>query len=561
MPRPVVAEDAEGIRAEVVLDGHATDRDLRWTAEGARIVRSSGTSAWIEEGFGPWTLSADLVRRDRVLATGTIGGGGAPRVVAGGGRLLIGGGKPPGAVLEVWEGAALDEPEAGGTVSIRWTLPGGRTSPWSTATAGSLPGRPSRRLPLDPLACGDPDFPRRAGGGHVACSQDADPHLGLWLPEDAQAPEPIAPPLLPGRADPTPIAPGGAAVSMGPEGTLIWVDDELGSWLPGSAGAAARVGRRAMGRPASDGVSVAFLGPDRLEIGPAGGAQRFQVPASPAETAGNLAVGRGVAAWVEQRRGGRILELHDATIHRGARLADGDVGSVLIAGAWLAWTEADCLRALCLDGGLSHRLPREPGQGMPAVLDDWLIAPLRSGRLAALHLPTGLSLDVETGVRIAEPRGASGGRLTTWLREPGTAGDLFEWDAVVRVFEEDGPASSGDLLAPLPGGHGGRRGALAPNGERSVRLDPGPGSWVLEAWVGGGESRPAPEVALGGRRLGTPALVAGPSEPEPGAWTVLARFSASSRTPWAERELRVTWTAGPDGAIVDALRLRPGGSA
>ncbi len=222
------------------------------------------------------------------------------------------------------------------------------------------------------------------------------------------------------------------------------------------------------------------------------------------------------------------------------------------AGRWLLWQEGGTVEALSTEGGQGWSRQAEAAE-LPEVLDDWLLLPLRSGGLRAIHLPTGLSLDLETGPGLLELRGAGGGGFTTWLRTAGEPGYLAEWTAPVRVFEEDGAAGSGDPLEALPGGHGGSHGLLLSGASRVLELDPGAGGWLLERWVHAGGDDP-PEVALGGRAL--PVAPLDGSVVEPGAWVRLADVSVPASATWEQRRLRITWTAADERAIVDAVRLR-----
>ena len=557
--RPLVEVTDDRLTARVLLDGELEGREVRWIATGTRLLGGSGDSASFATTDGPWTIRAELIDAGRVLDQGQAGGGGAPRIAAGWDRAVVDGSAPAGASLEIHGGGSLAGLTPGETVSVRWTGPDGTTSPWSSATAGSLPGTPTRMLPLNPLACGDREFPRRVGLGHVTCSEAGDPPvLDRWLAPTATAPLPVDDlPVRQGRTAPSSVAPASAAVSAGPDRRLVWTTDELGSWLPGLA-TTNPLGRRSVrGRPASDGRSMTFAGPDRVEVGRLGTSQRFQIPARPVDGDHPLALSGDWLAMVEGPVGLESLRLHDVARHRGATIAGGRPRVPVLAGRWLAWQGDGAIHAAPTDGGPSWSRPADPGDGAPAVLDDWLVVPLRSGGLAAFHLPSGLAIDLETSPGLVEARGASAGALTTWLRAPGEAGRMAEWRATHRVFEEDGAAASGDPLGHIPGGHGGTRGALAPGGTRQVELDPGPGAWLLELWLGAGEEGPPPAVDQGGRRLAVPDRMVGPPQGEPGRWEPLARVGADAGTGWEQRRLRVTWTAGPGGAIVDAVRLRP----
>lgn len=554
---PLVEVGGDRLVARVLLDGPLEGGRIDWSSTGARPDGASDLEATFVRAGGPWTIRAILTRDGRTLDSGEVSGGGAPRIVAGWDRAVVAE-APPGSTLEIRDGESLEGLSPGQTVSVRW-VGGDDASPWSSATAGALPSGPARLLPLDPLGCGDRHFPRRVGAGHVGCSGAADPAgLDLWLAPGASAPTAIEDlPARHGRPPPPAVLADRAAVSSGPGRALIWATNELGSWLPGRATSSA-LGRRTMrGRPASDGVTLAFAGDDRVEVGRLGTSQRFQIPAAPTDQARPLAVSGDWLAVVEGPVGQEGLLLHHVKRHRGGALTTSRPRLPVLAGRWLTWQTEGAVHALSLDGGAGWSHAVRAGEGEPVVLDDWLVVPLRAGGLRALHLPSGLSQDLETGAGIAGLRGASAGALTTWLRQPGEAGTLAEWEVPHRVFEEDGPSGAGDPLAHLPGGHGGARGRLAPGARRSLVLDPGPGTWSLDLWVTGADDAPAPTVQQGERLLPVPPRIAGPGGDEPGRWVPLTALSAGREQGWEQTAVQITWTGGAGGAIVDAVRLRP----
>ena len=559
IPRPVVEETPGGLTARVQLDGELEDQEILWTGTGVTLVDSQGTNASFRRTGDSWRVHAQLLHGDRVVDEGEVSGGGAPRIAAGRDRAVVEGAVPGSGALEVHGGRSLERLEPGDTISVRWVRPDGATSPWSSATAGGLPGAPSRMLALDPKACADPDFPRRSGSAHVTCSDSADPPvLDSWLSATASAPIPIADlPVRSGRSKAETPLPRTAAVSQGPARRLIWTADQVGTWMPGEA-TSNPLGRRAIrGRPASDGRSVVFAGPDRLEVGQLGGSQRFQVPARPVDGEHHGPVVGDCVAAVEGPVGHESLLLHHVARHRGATIAAARPRLPLLSGPWLSWTDEAAVRALPTEGGLAWTWPLQPAEGLPAALDDWLVVALRPGGLAALHLPTGLAIDLESGDRLAELRGAGAGAMTTWLREPGEAGQLAEWRAAYRIFEEDGPAAAGEALTRLAGGHGGSHGRLADGATRWIELDPGLDAWFVDIWVGPGQGGVPPTVTQGDRRLPAGGLIAEPAEQSPGHWVELARTLVSSGRGWEDRRVRITWSGGAAGTFVDAVRLRP----
>ena len=559
MPRPVVQETGSTLTARVVLDGDLQNQRIRWSITGARLLGDDGTEATFERTDGAWSIGAELVNGSRVVDQGVTRGGGAPLLAATWDRAIVGGDAPVGASLEVYGGRGLDRLEPGETVSVRWIAPDGVVSPWSSATTGGLPRAPSRVLSLDPLACGDRDFPRRVGAGHVTCSTgDHDAALDRWLGPTASAPALIADlPVRQGKSEAEPIPPWTAAVAQGPARRLVWTSDQAGSWLPGMASMTPLGRREVLGRPASDGRSVVFAGRDRLEVGQLGGSQRYQIPARPVHTEHPVAVGGEWVAVVEGPVGQESLRLHHISQHRGSTIANGRPRSPLLAGGWLSWQGDGEIEALSVDGGWRRTWTVAAADGLPAALDDWLIVARRTGGLAALHLPTGVATVLETGSGLLELRGASAGGFTTWLRQAGQPGRMADWQASQRIFEEDGAAAGGDPLARHPGGHGGSHGRLAEGTTRWVEVDPGPGTWSVDVWVGEGQQGPAPTVERGGRSIAGVGLVTGPAEGEPGHWVSIGPPLASSGRGWEDRRIRIIWSGGPGGATVDAMRLRP----
>ena len=175
-----------------------------------------------------------------------------------------------------------------------------------------------------------------------------------------------------------------------------------------------------------------------------------------------------------------------------------------------------------------------------------------------MHVLTGQAVSLAQGPELVTPRGCSAGRATTWSRAPGTVGELQAWEARWRVFEEGGPSSSGAPLQLEAGGHGGRHGVLRTAGaEHHLHIDPGTGRTSLELWIG-----PGAEASLASLRVkhGARSLrIEVPAEATPpdgfGHWLVVGSLDSAPSTPPAERSLHLTWSASPEGTVIDAVRI------
>ncbi|MCP4871571.1 MAG: hypothetical protein GY898_22920 [Proteobacteria bacterium] len=553
-PLTEVGDDGS-VRLEVLLAGSMPRlARVRWTAEGGVLTDDGLTATLVPDG--PWMVRAELLQAEqRVLDRISMAGepGGIP-VTATWNRLLVGR-LPAGGELEVVPPLVDGAMTPGQTVSLRARLPDGTTTPWSTATAGGLLGAGDLAPWPAARSCDDVAFPARIGTGHVACGADG----GLTTFRSRTRAEDLA--LVRPGSQPEPITPpaGASSVVEGPDGGIVVAGEYLGGWRDDGTSFARFLGDRAVrGRPASDGITVAFARADRVEVGAWDSPARVQLPARPADVERPVAVGFGWVAIVEGRLGHERLRLQDTAGRRSATLATTlrprEPG---FAGTWAWWLTADGLEALSLEGRARIRSPVEAAPGRPAALDDWLLTARRGSGLHAVHLPTGLTAELPTG-GLTQLRGAAAGRATTAQQPADGADRLVGWSTALRLFEEDGGATSGSIPRQRAGGHGGSTGVLLPEGERTLRFDPGPGGGTLEAWI---SDLPGPwaaiEVTVGGPD--TTGIRATPqASPEgPGRWVRLTELPAAPRTPIARRIVDLTWTAGPEGGLIDAIRLLP----
>jgi hypothetical protein len=463
-------------------------------------------------------------------------------------------------------------------VSVRARWADGQESSWATATPGALPtATRERRIPLDPLACGDAAFPRQAAAGHVGCrgpeerGPDAEeqPLLDLFVADGSQKPRDLRgrPSTSPG-GPPVELWPSKAATAAAPDDDLIWAGLSMGFWSPaGGPPAAPLPGARIRGRPAADATTLAFARADRLEAAPRGSNQRSQIPARPADVARPLAVAGGWLAVLEGPLGGNTLRVLDARRSRSAVMAGpSELRSLGAAGSWLAFFEDATLRLLPLLGGEAWRLPLRGGfASAPEGFDDWFVVESRAGgsvELLAVHAPTGIvtPLWAAAGEHVAL-RGANGGRLSAWVRAPGEPGELRAREAPQRVFEEDGIGIRGTPLRTRAGGHGGAHGWLPGSGERFLRFDPGPRGGRVELFRASAGAAGTIEVSVGAVILSRHEFISDAGSEKTidnlGTWMQIAQLGGAGTAAAEDRVVTLRFQAGTGGMDVDAVRFVP----
>lgn len=541
------------VRLEVTLGGTMPRlARVRWTATGGDLTADDGLVATLVPN-GPWSVTAELIQAEqRVLHTITTSAEPHALAVAATWNQLLVGHLPAGAELEIVPPLDDGAMVPGQTVSLRARLPGGAVTPWSSATAGGLVG--AGDFPGWPAAqgCDDVAFPARIADGHVACAEPG--LLSTWRAPRRNADVTLTRP----GSRPLPIQPRALASSVveGPDGGLVLAGEYLGGWRPDSS-FVRFLGRRVLvGRPASDGSRIAFAGPDRVEVGAWDSPSRVQIPARPADVERPVAVGGDWLAIVEGSVGAERLRLQDLEGRRSAELPGRRPREPGFTGPWLHWLTADGFRATSTEGLGSTATVLAAAPGRPASVDDWVLVALRGSGLRAIHLPTGLSTTIPTG-GLTELRGSGAGHATTSQQPADGQPRLVVWSAALRLFEEDGGAARGSIPRRLAGGHGGSTGALLADGVRTLRFDPGPRGGTLRAWI---SDRDAPWAAItvevGGRRV---AARVQPSPPPdgPGAWLTLAPLPALPSASLADRIVTVTWTAGDQGGLIDAISWLP----
>jgi hypothetical protein len=555
---PLVQPQADGtVRVRVVLAGTMPRLSrVRWTATGAAIT-PDGLEALLQPEGGPWAVRAELVQAEqRVLDVITTGGEpGGILVTATADRLLVGA-IPPGSTLEIQPALVGGAMLPGQTVSVRARHRDGTTTPWSSATAGGLFG--AATLPDWPGAggCDDVAFPAQLADGYVACAEPGavtswrgpGRGAGVGLVRTGSRPGTLLPPA------------GRTAVVEGPDAGLIIAGKVLGGWREDGSFMHFLGGGEVRGRPSSDGLRLAFARYDRVEVGSWGSPARVQVPARPSDVERPVATGGRWLAIIEGETGHERLRVRDLDRRRGASLTGQtrprEPG---FTGPWVHWITARGLHAVSTEGWseLTETVASAPGR--PASVDDWLVVAVRGGGLRAVHLPTGLGTSIPTGP-LTELRGSGVGKLTTVQQPSDGRRRLVSWQAALRVFEEDGGAASGSILRRRAGGHGGSTGLLLPDSTRTLRFDPGPSGGTLEAWVWPARGPWASiELQIGGQplRAWRPPPPGDGSSDEPGGWVRVGRIPPAPDASPTERIVQVVWTSGPQGGLIDAVRLLP----